>query len=194
MVSSDHYDPPAGLSPSVADLVHRHRSAAAQPQGVIALRHFARRLLRLVLHRHRRLTVTGASLSGSRTVTRPLPTDARALDLRAAATAEPTSSSQDRSNNGRSLIGAFASVGTRRFIVHLSVKLKRWLRDNESGGTATPLTQEAIQTEAEEEEAAAAAEAEAEEEAAAAEEEVVVVAARVAPSAASCWRHSVWNC
>src|SRR5215470_9767824 len=33
MVSSDHYDPPAGLSRSVADLVHRHRSAAAQPQG-----------------------------------------------------------------------------------------------------------------------------------------------------------------
>jgi len=33
MVSSDHYDPPAGLSRTVADLVHRHRSAAAQPQG-----------------------------------------------------------------------------------------------------------------------------------------------------------------
>jgi len=33
MVSSDHYDPPAGLSRSVADLGHRHRSAAAQPQG-----------------------------------------------------------------------------------------------------------------------------------------------------------------
>jgi len=32
MVSSDHYDPPVGLSRSVADLVHRHRSAATQPQ------------------------------------------------------------------------------------------------------------------------------------------------------------------
>src|SRR5215467_14197354 len=33
MVSSDHYNPPAGLSRSVAGLAHRHRSAAAQPQG-----------------------------------------------------------------------------------------------------------------------------------------------------------------
>src|SRR5215510_14070699 len=33
MVSSDHYNPPAGLSRSVANWPHRHRSAAAQPQG-----------------------------------------------------------------------------------------------------------------------------------------------------------------
>jgi hypothetical protein len=33
MVSSDHYNPPAGLSRSVVDWAHRHRSAAAQPQG-----------------------------------------------------------------------------------------------------------------------------------------------------------------
>jgi hypothetical protein len=33
MVSSDHYNPSAGLCRSVAGLAHRHRSAAAQPQG-----------------------------------------------------------------------------------------------------------------------------------------------------------------
>src|SRR5215831_15196696 len=65
---------------------------------------------------------------------------------------------------------------TRRFIVHLPVKLKRSLRDNESGGTATPV------------EAAVAAAA------VAAAAAAAVGAARVAPSAASCWRHSVWNC
>src|SRR5215510_12237430 len=31
---------------------------------------------------------------------------------------------------------------TKRFIVYLSLKLKRSLRDNESGGTATPLMPE----------------------------------------------------
>jgi hypothetical protein len=81
---------------------------------------------------------------------------------------------------------------TRRFIVHRAVKLKRSLRDNESGDTATP--------EAAAEEEAAAVEAAAVEaaavEAAAVEvaEEEVVVAARVAPSAASYWRHSAWKC
>ena len=43
-------------------------------------------------------------------------------------------------------------------------------------------------------EAAAVVAAAAEEAAVEAEEEVVVVAARVAPSAASCWRPSGWNC
>ena len=87
---------------------------------------------------------------------------------------------------------------TRRFIVHLSAKLKRSFRDNKSGGTATPLMAEAEAAAAVEEEAAEeAAEEEAEAEAEAAEAaaaEVEVVAARVAPSAASWWRPSGWNC
>jgi hypothetical protein len=61
------------------------------------------------------------------------------------------------------------------------------------GDTATP--EAAAEEEAEaaaEEEAEVAAEEEAE--AAEAAAEVEVVAARVAPSAASCWRHSGWNC
>ena len=79
----------------------------------------------------------------------------------------------------------------RRFTVHPPVKLKRSLRDNESGGTATPLIQEeAVEAAAE----TSAAEAAVEPATEAAAEEEVVVAARVAPSAASCWRQSAWNC
>jgi hypothetical protein len=65
-----------------------------------------------------------------------------------------------------------------RFIVHLSVKLKRSLRDNESGGTATPLTQEAIQTE---EEAATAAAAAAEAEVVAPQRAAEAAAAATSP-------------
>ena len=74
---------------------------------------------------------------------------------------------------------------------------QRSLRDNESGGTATPV-EAAVEAEAAAVEAAAvveaAAAAAAAVEAAAVEAAAVEAAARVAPSAASCWRHSVWNC
>ena len=79
---------------------------------------------------------------------------------------------------------------------------QRSLRDNESGGTATPV-EAAVEAEAAAVEAAAVVEAAAAAaaaveaaavEAAAVEAAAVEAAARVAPSAASCWRHSVWNC
>ena len=83
---------------------------------------------------------------------------------------------------------------------------QRSLRDNESGGTATPV-EAAVEAEAAAVEAAAVVEAAAEAaaaeaaaveaaavEAAAVEAAAVEAAARVAPSAASCWRYSVWNC
>ena len=62
----------------------------------------------------------------------------------------------------------------RRFVVHLPIS-------KEVASRIMPVL-------------AAAVEAAAVEAAAVAEAEGELVAARVAPSAASCWKHSVWNC